>query len=49
MPANNASDTYTATMTGGGSPVAAANTNCDSANYVFGYYGYDANYNSLFG
>lgn len=50
MPANNASDTYTATMTGaGGSPVSASNTNCASGNYVFGYYGYDGNYNSLFG
>lgn len=50
MPANNGSSTWTATMTGtSATPWAAGATNCDSGNYVFGYYGYDSSSISNFG
>lgn len=40
-PANTGTIVWTATITGNTTaPYTAANTACDSGNYVFGYYGY---------
>lgn len=42
MPTNNATSTWTTSMTGtAASPVTSSECNCKSTDYVFGYYGYD--------